>query len=83
MSARCDMEALNFLALNLAVDILNGTKSIDQARMDYGKQAMAFKKGEKQPYTQKLVFNADRSAADPDKPLDSDMKVGTDAAGSK
>jgi hypothetical protein len=36
LSARCDKEEANFLALNLANDIIQGKKSVDEAREFYG-----------------------------------------------
>ena len=66
ISARCDKEGANFLALNLAYDIVKGNKSVDEAREFYGKTIMKVKKGEKPEYTQKLMFTPDMSAADPD-----------------
>ncbi|MFN2440518.1 MAG: hypothetical protein ABR503_15040 [Chitinophagaceae bacterium] len=56
MSARCDKEEMNFLALNLANDVATGKKTVEEARMYYAKAAMAFMKGEKDPYTQGLKF---------------------------
>lgn len=37
MSARCDKEAANMVALNLADDIITGKRNIDEARQEYGK----------------------------------------------
>lgn len=69
ISARCDKEEMNFLALNLAHDVATGTKSVDEARQFYAKTAMAFMKGDKHPYTQGLQFRvAKGNTADPDKP---------------
>jgi hypothetical protein len=70
ISARCDGEAMNILALNNAYEILKNSKAVDAARNDYGKDAMSFMKGEKPMYTQKLNFNSDPSAPDTDTPLD-------------
>lgn len=70
ISARCDKEAMNFLALNLANEMIKNNKTSDQAREDYAKDAMAFMEGKKPSSTQKLNFNSDPSAADPDKPVD-------------
>jgi hypothetical protein len=70
MSARCDKEEMNYLALNLAHDIVIGKRNVEDARAFYAKTAKAFKSGEKHPYTQRLQFRADRSGtADPDKPV--------------
>lgn len=35
LSARCDFEAANFLALNLAVSIIDGERTVEEARRDY------------------------------------------------
>jgi hypothetical protein len=69
-AARCDKEEMNFLALNLANDIVNNKTNAQQARKEYGQQAMALMKQEIQsaPYTQALKFNVPRGGtADPDK----------------
>lgn len=41
LSARCDMEAANFIALNLAMDIIEGEKDVDAAREAYGQAITA------------------------------------------
>lgn len=70
VSAMCDKEPMNFLAINLANDIVSGKASVDEARQTYGKIAMAFMKGEKHAYTQGLAFERQKVAAgDPDQPL--------------
>jgi hypothetical protein len=61
MSARCDKEEMNFLALNLANDVATGKKTVEEARQYYARAAMAFMKGEKDPYTQGLQFNVSNS----------------------
>src|SRR5918994_1793770 len=61
MSARCDKEEMNFLALNLANDIVTGKRSVSEARDFYAKTAMAFKQGNKDPYTQRLQFQVPQS----------------------
>jgi hypothetical protein len=66
ISSRCDKEAMNILALNLAYDILKGDKTIEGARIDYAKNAMSFSKGAKTMITEKLNFSNDRLAPDPD-----------------
>ena len=69
MSARCDKEEMNLLALNLSHDIVSGKRSIEGARQFYTQTAMAFMKGEKPAYTQSLQFEAPRGGtADPDQP---------------
>ncbi|MBA3777469.1 MAG: hypothetical protein H0X11_13715 [Betaproteobacteria bacterium] len=70
LSAMCDKEEMNFLALNLANDIVTGKILVEEARQTYGKITMAFKKGEKHPYTQKLQFQLVKGqTTDPDREL--------------
>lgn len=69
VSAMCDKEEMNFLALNLMNDIATGKLGTDEARQTYGKIAMAFMKGEKHPYTQKLAFAVKGGTGDPDQEL--------------
>jgi hypothetical protein len=67
MSAMCDKEEMNFLALNLAHDIVTGKRDVEDARRFYTKTAMAFMKGEKDPYTQRLLFKVPKGRqSDPD-----------------
>ena len=69
LSAQCDVEAMNFLALNLSHDIITGKRSAADARAFYAKTAMAFKAGDKSsPYVTGLTFQPEPNAADPDKP---------------
>ncbi|MEP6513116.1 MAG: hypothetical protein ABJA79_04570 [Parafilimonas sp.] len=70
ISARCDKEANNILALNLANDVATGKKSVKEAREFYGKTIAAAMKGEKPEYTQKLLFSSDMNAADADMMLE-------------
>lgn len=60
ISARCDKEEMNFLALNLANDVATGKKTVDEARKYYARAAMAFMNGEKDPYTQELKFTVSK-----------------------
>jgi hypothetical protein len=69
MSARCDKEEMNMLALNLANDIVQGKRSVADARAFYATTAMAFKKGEKPPYTQRLQFDPEAMSEDMDMPV--------------
>jgi hypothetical protein len=56
ISARCDKEEMNFLALNLAHDVITGKKTADEARDVYASTAMKFKKGQSDPYMKELRF---------------------------
>jgi hypothetical protein len=80
VSARCGGEAANFLALNLANDIVNGKRNVRDARTYY---ANAMKQKEDRtvmdPYLEKLVFEPPAGGtADPDKADET-----TKASGSK
>ena len=66
MSARCDKEANNFLALNLAYDIITAKKTVAQARLAYANIIKEKMKGENPLYMQKLIFTPQEKAADPD-----------------
>lgn len=57
LAARCDKEEMNFLALNLAHDIITDKKTVEEARDFYAKTAMKFKEGGTDPYTQGLQFS--------------------------
>ncbi|MBA2687105.1 MAG: hypothetical protein H0U64_03295 [Gemmatimonadaceae bacterium] len=57
ISARCDKEAANYLAVNLAYEIATGKRSVDDARKMYGDQIMLMKAGKPAPYTERLIFN--------------------------
>ncbi len=70
MSARCDKEGANFLALNLANEIVTGKRGVDDARKMYGEQVMAMKAGRPAPYTAKLLFTVPTGGtSDTDKPV--------------
>lgn len=70
LSARCDKEEMNFLAINLAHDVATGAKTIEAARAAYAKAAMAFKNGEKPEETQGFLFDVPTGGTgDPDQPM--------------
>ncbi len=56
ISARCDMEEMNILALNLAHDIVTGQRTVDDARQFYADTATAFMMDRPAPYTEGLRF---------------------------
>jgi len=69
MSARCDKEEMNFLAINLANDVVTGERTIEEAREFYAKTAMAFKEGQSDPYVEGFVFEVpEGDTGDPDEP---------------
>ncbi|MGH8075700.1 MAG: hypothetical protein ACREPE_00025 [Lysobacter sp.] len=69
ISARCDKEAANFLALNLADEIVKGKSSVEQARKKYGEQIKAMMAKKPAPLTEKLLFTVAGGTQDQDKPL--------------
>lgn len=67
MTARCDKEANNMLALNLANDIITGKKTVEEARKSYGNMVKEKMNGGNPDYMQHLTFSSQPNAADPDK----------------
>lgn len=67
MSARCDKEGNNLLALNLANDIVTGKKTVEQARKAYGDIVKEKMNGGNPAYMQKIAFATQGNVADPDK----------------
>jgi len=67
MSARCDAEHHNVLALNLAHDIITGKRSVEGARAFYTRVVMIEKtKMQLHPYALRLNFSPQMRANDPD-----------------
>ena len=67
LAARCDKEAANFLAINLAHDVVTRRKGVPAARAYYARAISTFKKtGRMDAYMQRLQFTPPRSANDPD-----------------
>ena len=66
MSARCDKEGNNFLALNLANDIITVKKSVEEARKAYGDIVKEKMNGGNPMYMQKLTFSPQENTTDPD-----------------
>ncbi len=60
ISARCDRENANFLALNLANDIITGSKNVEQARQAYAEAMKAVMAGKPPEMTQRLTFQVNR-----------------------
>lgn len=67
MSARCDKEENNFLALNLAKNVIDGKLNVRSARTKYAENIMAALRGEMPVYMRGLQFSLPRGrTADPD-----------------
>ncbi|MEO6219516.1 MAG: hypothetical protein ABIO81_03745 [Ginsengibacter sp.] len=66
LAARCDKQENNFLALNLAYDVITKKKTVEEARKAYGEMVKQAMMGNKPEYMMKLQFSSDMNAADPD-----------------
>lgn len=67
ISARCEGEEANFLALNLADDIVNGRKDVDSARQAYAEAMKAMMDGRPPEIMQRLTFDIpDGDTGEPD-----------------
>lgn len=69
MSARCDKEGANFLAINLANDVATGKRTVEEARTYYAAAIKRFMSSKQMdPYMQKIQFQLPAKAAgDPDR----------------
>ena len=68
VSARCDMEAANILALNLMHDIVTGKHTPEKAREIYSEVTGAFVLNQPAPYAEKFQFEVPSgNTADADK----------------
>lgn len=69
LAARCDKEELNYLALNLAHDLVTGQTTVEEARRTYTQTAAGFLLGKSDPYTEGLQFQVpEGGTADLDDP---------------
>lgn len=66
LAARCDKEENNLLALNLAHDIIMGTKTVEAARQAYSDIISQAMKGVKHEYMKKLMFTPGMDTPDKD-----------------
>lgn len=64
-----DLEAMNYLALNLAHEVLSGRRSVTQARTEYGRRAIDYINGQKSNYMDRLMFTGSSNGADPDQSI--------------
>ncbi len=70
LGARCDHEAYNTLTLNLAVEIIEGRRTVEDARRLYAETASAYAMGRDAPYADGLLFTpAVEETADPDEAM--------------
>lgn len=67
LSARCGGTSMNFVALNLAHDLITRKTTVQEARAEYTRLYDAYKRGEKPPYTQAFQFKlTEANTQDPD-----------------
>jgi hypothetical protein len=80
LAARCDKEEMNFLALNLAHEVVTGKRTVEDARQFLAQTAKEFKEGKSSTYTQGLMFEIETNTGDPDKATPSGGMTGQDPA---
>lgn len=56
VSARCDMEAANFIAINLMHEIVTGKRTVEDAREEYGEAMSAYLINRPSPYAEGFTF---------------------------
>ncbi|MBC8046397.1 MAG: hypothetical protein H7Y00_06350 [Fimbriimonadaceae bacterium] len=65
MSAKCDKEGANFLAINLANDVATGKKNVEEARAFYAKTIKEFALENKMaPYLKEFQFKVDKKGTE-------------------
>jgi len=80
LSSRADSESMNYLALNLADDIVKGQRSVQGARVFYQKVKMLERAGKSSPYLDGLIFTVSTPAMDDSgKKTDSDKGTSTES----
>lgn len=57
IGARCDSEAANTLTLNLAVDIIESRRTVEDARHFFAETLAAYAMGRDAPYAERLQFD--------------------------
>ena len=75
VSARCHDEQANFLALNLAHDIVTGAKGVEEARAYYAKEFLDARRKQPTPYMERLRFQPGTETTDPDQRVLSDQDL--------
>ncbi len=75
ITARCHDEEANFLAINLAHDIVQGKKSPEEAREFYAQSMLDFRAGKPVPYMQKFQFTPPGNTAYSDQRALSDEQL--------
>jgi len=75
ISARCHDEQANFLAINLAHDIVTGERDAAGARDYYKKEFLDYRRKKPTPYMEGLRFTPTGTTADGDQPVISDEEL--------
>jgi len=75
ISAYCHDEQANFLALNLAHDIIQDKKTFEKARKSYVDNMNAFRQNKPAPYMGKLNFPPQKDTADLDESIKTKQKL--------
>mgnify|MGYP006199982003 CR=1 FL=1 len=67
MAATCGGTSMNFVAINLAHDIITGKRNVREARDEYSRIYKAYNEGEHPPYTTGFQFELPKGdTSDPD-----------------
>lgn len=66
LASECDLEAMNFLSLNLAYQVITDQQSAAAARDLLAKTAFAYRRGVRTPLTEGLTFDRLPTVGDPD-----------------
>lgn len=76
LASRCDSEKSNFLALNLANEIITGKRDADSARRFMSDTSAKSLAGKSSPYSEKLMFTpkSGDASAYPDAPMLKEMQ---------
>jgi len=69
LSVRCESEGTNFAVMNLANELVNGKRSLQDTRRMLAAQVSAMRAGRSASYTKRLLFTPPINAADPDSPV--------------
>ena len=69
-AARCDSEAANMITLNLMHEIVNGKRSVEEARKVYAENMAAYTMGRPAPYAERLLLPVPQGdTEDPDESM--------------
>jgi len=72
ISARCGGTSMNFVAINLAHDVITRKLTVAEAREEYARLYRAYKKGDMRPYARSFQFPLPgANTNDPDVPVES------------